>query len=272
MFMQAKRTVLIKLALDILLALVFAALFNKNVLSGLAFHEIAGLAVGAAVILHKLLNKNWIIGITKKLFSPGLPVRTKITYFFDVLLLVSIAVTIVTGILMSEYVFAQLIQADKGMKGLHILAAYLSLLFLGVHIGLVWSKVKNILKKRLKLPKSKAAGAVAILLALAVFGAGAYNAAVTGYFSRITTMSESSSGQRRGHFSPELENNLTSTEGETLSRETDGTGRGAGKNGETAALLPVLYENLSVMAAFAVLIYYIDKLLCWRKKTPAESN
>lgn len=270
--MKPKRTDIIKLVLDILMALVFAVLFNKNVLGGQAFHEVVGLAVGAAVILHKLLNKNWITGVTKKLFSPSLPVRTKVAYFFDILLLISMAATIITGILMSEFVFAAFIQADKGMKGLHNLAAYLSLLFLGVHIGLVWDKVRNILKKRLKLPKSRAAGVLAVLLALAAFGVGVYNMAATGYFSKITTISESASGQRRGQATAQLESGLTSAEGGTLTGETAGTGRGEHAEVESTALLPVLYENLSIMAAFAVLAYYADKLFGRKKKPRPGKN
>ena len=46
----------VKLILDIAMAIVFALLFNHRVVTGLNFHEIAGLAIGVLFIVHILLN------------------------------------------------------------------------------------------------------------------------------------------------------------------------------------------------------------------------
>ena len=66
----------VKIILDITMALIFAVLFNKMVLGGLVFHEIAGIAIGTFIVLHKVLNRAWLQGVTKKFFSTKLPVRT----------------------------------------------------------------------------------------------------------------------------------------------------------------------------------------------------
>ncbi len=47
-----KKINLLKISLDIFMAIVFALLFNKMVIARLAFHEIAGLAIGFAFIIH----------------------------------------------------------------------------------------------------------------------------------------------------------------------------------------------------------------------------
>ncbi|MCR4432216.1 MAG: hypothetical protein NUV45_14525 [Tepidanaerobacteraceae bacterium] len=64
-----KKLNLIKLLLDVLMTAVFTLMFNKMAIAGLYFHEVAGLSLGAAFVVHKALNWKWITQITKKLFS-----------------------------------------------------------------------------------------------------------------------------------------------------------------------------------------------------------
>ena len=59
---------IIKYLLDILLSLGFVLLYDKNAL-GMNLHEIIGLVIGGAVIIHLALNFNWVIGVSKKIFS-----------------------------------------------------------------------------------------------------------------------------------------------------------------------------------------------------------
>lgn len=49
-----------KLALDAAMGITFALLFNTRVFGGLAFHEIAGIAIGFAILTHILLNLNFV--------------------------------------------------------------------------------------------------------------------------------------------------------------------------------------------------------------------
>ena len=51
------------------MALTFALLFNPRVLGGLTFHETAGLAIGAAILTHILLNYRWVKNVTLKIFD-----------------------------------------------------------------------------------------------------------------------------------------------------------------------------------------------------------
>lgn len=77
-----KKIIYVKIILDILMVLVFTLLFNKMVL-GMQFHEVAGLAIGAAVLVHCGLNWKWIKGVTLKLFNRKLPIKTRLGYIFN---------------------------------------------------------------------------------------------------------------------------------------------------------------------------------------------
>ena len=50
----------LKLTLDLVLAVVFALLFNVRVFGGLTFHESAGLGIGLGFLIHILLNSPWV--------------------------------------------------------------------------------------------------------------------------------------------------------------------------------------------------------------------
>ena len=295
--MKTKKKNIIKITLDILMALTFAVLFNKMAFGSLTFHEVAGLAVGAAIILHMLLNKEWLKGVTKKLFSKAMPLKTKVAYFIDVLLLIAVAVIIVTGILMSKVLFANLTTVHANVKTLHVAASYFSLLLIGAHVGLVWNKVMNIMKKLLKLPKGKAAGAVSTAVAVLLFILGTYNMASTGYFSKVSPFAAAYSehgGPAFGGFESdgvrgEPENFTTDNEkvNSSAALDSDGTGlnkgnpqKGAGSGeggnghikefgqngGSSTRTIQIIYQNLSIMAAFTVLTYYVDKTIQRKRK------
>ncbi|GAA3319755.1 hypothetical protein GCM10020331_027950 [Ectobacillus funiculus] len=48
---KMKKVTYVKFAIDIVMAVVFVLLFNKQVLGGMTFHEIAGLAIAAIFFL-----------------------------------------------------------------------------------------------------------------------------------------------------------------------------------------------------------------------------
>lgn len=242
------------------MALVFAVLFNKMALGGQTFHEIAGLTVGAFIALHMALNWAWLKGVTKKLFDKKLPVRTKLTYTVDFLLLLAILFIIITGILMSRVVFAGLLSLHLNISGLHKAASYIALLLIGMHLGLSWNRVMTIVKNLLKLPKKRMLGALATACAIAVFSLGSYNVVSTGYFNKV--MAVGSGYSERGEAGGE---NMYASFGQgngNGQNNTLGCGKMNGNGGHgTEDVLSTIYENLSMMAAFAVFTYYIDKLI-----------
>ncbi|WP_249310141.1 DUF4405 domain-containing protein [Bacillus sp. FJAT-49736] len=146
----------IKIILDFLLALTFALLMDPRVLSGLPFHEIAGLVFGVAILTHIGLNFSWVKNTTKKIFDSKLPVKTRISYLLNILLLFSMSAIIVTGILISRVVFPSLaLKGNHMMRGLHNLAANITLVLVGLHIGVHWQWIKGICKKIFKGKEGK---------------------------------------------------------------------------------------------------------------------
>lgn len=103
--MNKKKLPYVKLTLDILMGMTFALLFNKMVLGGLTFHEIAGTAIGFAVLAHVLLNVNYVKKITLRLFNKSLPGKTRLGYALNVLLLLSMIFILFSGFVISRVLF-----------------------------------------------------------------------------------------------------------------------------------------------------------------------
>ena len=57
---------IIKFILDIAMAVLFITFFNKNLIS-FKFHIIGGYVFAAFILVHMILNKKWIINISKRL-------------------------------------------------------------------------------------------------------------------------------------------------------------------------------------------------------------
>ena len=99
----------VKFALDLLMGIVFALFFNHRILGGLMYHETAGLAIGAAIVIHLIFNHTWIHKITAALFQKGLPLKTRIGWIVDFLLLIDMFVMILAGISISKVLLPDLI-------------------------------------------------------------------------------------------------------------------------------------------------------------------
>lgn len=151
-----KKVNYIKLGLDFLMALTFSLLFNPRVLGGLTFHETAGIAIGAAIFTHILLNYRWVKNTTLKIFDQKLPRKVRFSYFLNILLLLSMAAIIITGIMISRVLFPNFsVGESHGIRGLHNLFSYLTLVLVGVHVGVHWQWVMNVFKKVFKLKGRK---------------------------------------------------------------------------------------------------------------------
>ena len=158
-----------KLVLDAVMAVVLALLYNKRVL-GIAFHEIAGIGVCGLFIIHKLLNRQWIVAITKGLFSRKTPFRQKLCWVLDFLLLLSFGYVLVSGILISKVVFPTSGGGHAFQAG-HYAAAALALALTGVHIGLHLGVISQRMKWLNRLPVLlRRSLAVVLSVAVLVFG------------------------------------------------------------------------------------------------------
>ncbi len=261
----------VKLLLDVVMAVLLFTLFSTS-FAGLTFHEISGLVIFGLVLFHLILNWKWIWAFTKKLFSKGIPLKTRFGYLLNVLLLISFTMIIVTGIMISKVVLVGFLPRFANVQGLHYFFSALSLVLVGIHTGLHWAFIKAMFAKVIKLPAqvSRVLGAL-VLVSILAFGSVSL---VTSRFTQWlaggivgTTLNGSElEGKGQGRHqggNPPLGNN-----GETLERPegTPGFGDRGGREGGSLEGLSVVAQLGSIMVLIAVLTATTETLLIKRKK------
>lgn len=279
-----------KLLLDAVMLILLALMYNKMAIS-MSFHEIGGLILFAFIIFHLILNYKWIIGVTEKLFSKSLPVKTRIGYIANVLLLISFILICVSGILISKVLF----QFNTGMtwKMVHNTSAAIALILIGIHIGLHVKMISSFIKKKIKLPAPAGKIIVTVcLIALVVFGAYSITTtSFTQWLSMPFSMSSMPSGEmpNRGEGFQGREGFGSPSEGpEQGQRPMDGTGQGQRQrsmDGEAQGGMPenammgsvslsnallVIAQFISITAVFAALAYGFEVLLTRKKKFASQ--
>jgi len=123
----------IKAAADGAMTVVFLLLMPYR-LAGAALHEWLGVAMFVLFTAHHLLNISWHQRLFRGKYTPY---RT-VLLIVDGLLFAGMITSMVTGILLSRYVFAW-VSVRAGVlpaRKLHMLAAYWDLVLLSVHLGL----------------------------------------------------------------------------------------------------------------------------------------
>lgn len=287
-----------KITLDILMALIFVLLFNKLVIVPMAFHEIAGLVVLTAFVIHIIINFNWVKQVTSKLFSSKINFRTRLGYIIDVLLLLCFITIGISGIFISKVLFSNIkITSSINFKALHISVSYVALLLVGLHVGLHWTWAMNVFKKVYKITeKKKVLGIVAKLIVILIFVLGSYNIYSVNYFNHVASVTSSFGGSQSGMPGGQGGNphqnganggapaqNGTSSGSQTQSGTNGNTQNGAAgghptqggtEGGYPAQASPnpfsVIYKYVTAMSVFAIITYYIDSLLV-KKKTVVKA-
>jgi len=163
----------VKIILDSVMAFVLMFMYKKGVL-GLGFHEIAGIAVCLLFIIHILLNRKWVAAATKALFSKETTGKVRACYIVDLLIALSFLGLLVTGLGISKIVFKQIAFLGNAGNPFHFFFGGLSLILLGIHLGLHWDWIKiSVLKFYAKSPKW--VRSVLTLAAIGFSGFGLYS-------------------------------------------------------------------------------------------------
>lgn len=247
----------IKLTLDIVIILLFTLLYNVRVFGGLAFHEIVGLGIGSLFIVHILLNSQWVIQVTQRLFDRSLPGKTRFGYFLNILLLCSMAFTIVSGLMISNVLFPDFGGVNgRAFRGLHSSISYLTLVLVGVHVGLHWQWIAGIMKKVLKVKSSSTvsvAAKVALTLILLLGSVQVLSTQFSSSIARIATNVSANSEQIQsdglnGQFDKSIP---TGKDGRSPGHE-DGKGGNANTTG-------VIITFLGVIGGITVGTNYLEK-------------
>ncbi|MBY9078107.1 DUF4405 domain-containing protein [Paenibacillus sp. HN-1] len=284
----------VKLTLDLLMGVTFALLYNTRVLGGLAFHEIAGIAIGFAFVIHIVLNWRFVQKITVRLFDKSLPARTRFSYLLNVLLLLSMSLVIFSGLVISRVVLPNFQFVNENwFKIAHMAVAYLALGLIGVHIGIHWHWVIKVTQKLLNMklpqPLSRALMTGAAVLVL-VFGA--YQAYETNYLSKLQMvkglftasaapgkgavehggMDRSQSRMAPNSADDSSTGSVTGSSGaneigdSSNFREREGKGGFDNRGFGSDSWYEVLFTYTGIMAVFAGITYYLDKWIASRRK------
>ncbi|PKG24782.1 DUF4405 domain-containing protein [Niallia nealsonii] len=280
----------IKFSLDLIMALLFVLFFNKQVLGGLTFHEIAGIGFAAAYFTHIFLNWKWVKNVTMKLFDRKLSWKVRGSYALNLLLLVFMSFIIISGIFISRVVFPNInIGNERWFQMTHISISFLVLALIGVHVGLHWQWVVNVWQKMWKYKPKKIwirymgkAAAVLILLF------GIYEMNNTGFMNRLAsassiigigsqTMAEGGKGEMMGERGGVSSENSTSgsfqrptensSEGQNSFQPPSGErpdnfqGKmGGNHEGGESNVFSVIITYTGIMAVFVIVTYYLNKL------------
>ncbi|MEZ4668531.1 MAG: DUF4405 domain-containing protein [Anaerolineae bacterium] len=129
----------LNLFLDLGLLLVFVAEQEMH-FTGEHNHELLGVLLGAALIVHIILHWQWVVSITRTFFKKIIH-ESRFNYLLNLALFVDLFVTIITGIVISRTLGLKLgIDTHAGFpwEQIHILAANLSLLIVALHVAMHW--------------------------------------------------------------------------------------------------------------------------------------
>lgn len=174
-----------RLALDLVAAFLL--------ISGLAYwwlgntaHELIGTGLFALVIAHNGFNRRWYGRIPKTRRQPC----GKVAIALNLALALTMIVLLTTSLAVSRTVFGFLpFDAGVTSRTLHLLAAYWALVLVGLHVGLNWQIVMNIMRPRIaRLLPGHAGILLARLGALGIAALGLYSAVEMGLGPKLINM------------------------------------------------------------------------------------
>ncbi len=191
-----------KIALDIIMFVALIFLYKAKVLT-LTYHEVMGLGIALFFLVHCLFNRTWIVDTGKKLFSKSTPARTKFGYWITILLVIDFLLIIVSGIFISKIIFRDAISSlnlgDTSIfRNIHLFCSVLSLILIGIHVGIYWPMVKGFFAKRINLPKRVGTTLAYVLLAVIV-ATGVYSPPTSSFTNWLTSPFVQQTGHDHGH-------------------------------------------------------------------------
>ena len=153
-----------KFFLDVILLALFVAELSFHHLPKI-LHEILGVALAAAIVLHVAINFRRLTALFKK-FSP----RKIFLAADDFALTVGAAITLLAGVCMSNYLFADAVSLElrrnMTIHQLHVAIPYVMMILIGIHVGLHAQE----LRQRFSGVKKFFDAAIIILAAIGAFG------------------------------------------------------------------------------------------------------
>ncbi len=134
----------IKIILDVIMIILMLLLMNLQI-TGLNIHEILGIIIFALFILHKVLNKKWIMAMSKNIFNKNVKMKTKVMYWLDVILLIVLTINVLTGILISKCILTNITVNNVELTThIHNIVSIISIVLISIHLAF---HLENIIAK-----------------------------------------------------------------------------------------------------------------------------
>lgn len=251
----------LKITLDIIMLLMTITFFQKNLIS-LQYHEIAGLILIAVMVLHIAINGKIIRAMCKNFIK--IPSEIKVGIFVDALLLICFLWIGLSGILISRTILTGISSNNAIFKLGHMAAGGLSVILLGVHIGL-------------HLCRKPFPTIAAILISVIVFIGGIYgminSCEVRWLAMPFTIVSQPDGADMRGEKAPSMQrdSDTQNRDFEDFDRQKPSQDDGAPSqrsegHGTASSSLPQKFENvlmfLFMILSFAMVTYWI---VLWKR-------
>lgn len=156
----------IKIVIDIAMSILMICLMNIN-FTGMQLHEILGIVIFIMFMLHKALNFKWIKSIGYNLCNKKVKKRNKILFIFDIALFLLVIGIIITGILISNYVFINVFIGSRGIiKKIHRFLSWWSIVLISIHIGFHLKSVIAYIKSKFNISNANKKSISTIILSL----------------------------------------------------------------------------------------------------------
>lgn len=169
---------LLRFIIGIILIVLIVIQFNTQILN-LTAHEIIGLFSIIVLIIYLILNNK----------RDKNSIKSKINFIVNILIFLCFLCIAISGIGISRSFFGS---TDFGnrftMQSVHTISAYISLIFIGIHVGLNWANITNAftslfhIKEQTKMPVY-----ISTSIAILIFAFGIYSIISANYFHRITS-------------------------------------------------------------------------------------
>ncbi len=155
---------------DILLLILMLIEYSKTYLPS-EIHEIIGIALIILVVIHLILNKNYLKSINNGKYNS----RRKALLIVNIVFFISFGLTCLFGILSSHYILPFLNIENLTIISYHKILAYITLILLGIHLGFNLDKMfKKIGNKTMHL------------IELAIIILGAYSFIQVDFYNHLT--------------------------------------------------------------------------------------
>lgn len=163
---------IIKIIIDITMTMLLLALMAFNI-TGQKLHEVFGTSMFIIFIIHNILNYKWY----KNIFHGRYSLFRIMQIIVNVSILISMICCMISGIMMSSYVF-KFIPLNGNIilaRDIHMASSYSGFVLMSIHLGMHWNMIINMINKNLVFRKLTYQNNIIKLVGFLIACYGAYS-------------------------------------------------------------------------------------------------